>query len=80
MLRFQEIELARLRPWEDNPRRNEPAVAAVAESIRSFGFNSYRAIVMRDYHWSTIQRYIDYFARNPERAHELGINIGGAMA
>ena len=31
--------MTRLRPWEDNPRRNEHAVAAVAESIRSFGFN-----------------------------------------
>jgi DNA modification methylase len=39
MLQIQEIELTRLHPWEDNPRRNEQAVAVVAESIRSFGFN-----------------------------------------
>ncbi|MBI4288761.1 MAG: DNA modification methylase [Chloroflexi bacterium] len=39
MLQVQEVELARLHPWEDNPRRNEHAVAAVAESIRTFGFN-----------------------------------------
>jgi site-specific DNA-methyltransferase (adenine-specific) len=39
MLQIQEIDLARLRPWEDNPRRNDHAVDAVAESIRSFGFN-----------------------------------------
>lgn len=39
MLEVKEIETASLRPWEDNPRRNDHAVEAVAESIRSFGFN-----------------------------------------
>lgn len=39
MLQVQEIELSRLLPWEDNPRLNEHAVDAVAESIRTFGFN-----------------------------------------
>ena len=39
MLQVQEIELTRLHPWEDNPRLNEHAVVAVADSIRSFGFN-----------------------------------------
>lgn len=39
MLQVQEIELSKLHPWEDNPRRNEQAVDAVVESIRSFGFN-----------------------------------------
>ncbi|MBI4336710.1 MAG: ParB N-terminal domain-containing protein, partial [Chloroflexi bacterium] len=39
MLQVQEVEVSRLRPWEDNPRRNDHAVDAVAESIRSFGFN-----------------------------------------
>ena len=39
MLQVQEIELSRLHPWEGNPRLNEQAVDAVAESIRSFGFN-----------------------------------------
>ena len=39
MLQVQEIELIKLHPWEDNPRLNDPAVVAVAESIRSFGFN-----------------------------------------
>ncbi len=39
MLEVQEIELVNLHPWEGNPRFNEHAVAAVAESIRSFGFN-----------------------------------------
>ena len=48
--------------------------------IRSMGFSSYWAIIMRDYHWGTIQRYIDYFARHPGEAESLGINIGGAMA
>ena len=39
MLQVQEIELASLQPWEDNPRVNDHAVGVVAESIRSFGFN-----------------------------------------
>lgn len=39
MLEVQEIELVSLHPWEGNPRVNEHAVDAVAESIRSFGFN-----------------------------------------
>ena len=39
VLRIEEIELARLHPWENNPRLNDQAVNAVAESIRSFGFN-----------------------------------------
>jgi len=39
MLQVQEIELGKLNPWEGNPRLNEHAVDAVAESIRSFGFN-----------------------------------------
>jgi len=39
MLEVKEIELVDLYPWDDNPRLNEHAVDAVAESIRSFGFN-----------------------------------------
>lgn len=39
MLEVKEIELISLHPWEGNPRLNEHAVAAVAESILSFGFN-----------------------------------------
>ncbi len=39
MLEVREIEVNKLRPWEDNPRRNDHAVEVVAESIHSFGFN-----------------------------------------
>lgn len=39
MLKVQEMEPGNLHPWESNPRLNEHAVAAVAESIRLFGFN-----------------------------------------
>jgi len=39
MLEVREIELSELRPWEDNPRLNDQAVTAVAQSIRAFGFN-----------------------------------------
>ena len=39
MLKVREIPLKRLKPWKDNPRRNEQAVKAVARSIEQFGFN-----------------------------------------
>jgi ParB/RepB/Spo0J family partition protein len=39
MLQVREVELSQLKPWEDNPRLNDQAVAAVARSIRTFGFN-----------------------------------------
>jgi len=39
MLEVREIDRDNLRPWEDNPRLNDYAIDAVAESIRSFGFN-----------------------------------------
>ncbi len=39
MLEFKEIDLVSLCLWEDNPRVNDHAVDAVAQSIRSFGFN-----------------------------------------
>jgi len=39
MLKVQQIEPSKLKPWENNPRINDKAVDAVAKSIRSFGFN-----------------------------------------
>ncbi|UCD09338.1 MAG: DNA modification methylase [Dehalococcoidales bacterium] len=39
MLQVQAIELFRIKPWENNPRINDHAVDAVAESIRLYGFN-----------------------------------------
>ena len=39
MLQIREVELTTLKPWDDNPRLNDQAVAAVAQSIRTFGFN-----------------------------------------
>lgn len=39
MLKVQEIEPGNRHPWQGNLRVNEHAVDAVAESIRSFGFN-----------------------------------------
>jgi len=35
---FQTIEIAALRPYENNPRLNDQAVPAVAKSITDFGF------------------------------------------
>jgi len=34
------VATASLRPWKDNPRANDDAVGAVAESIRRFGFGA----------------------------------------
>ena len=39
MLEIIDIPISQLKPWEDNPRINDHAVAAVAKSIQSFGFN-----------------------------------------
>jgi ParB-like chromosome segregation protein Spo0J len=39
VLEVKEFHLKNLHPWEDNPRVNDHAVDAVAQSIRSFGFN-----------------------------------------
>lgn len=39
MLEIQEVEISKLRPWIENPRMNNDAVKAVAESINTFGFN-----------------------------------------
>ena len=39
MLKIQQMDPFALKPWEDNPRINDEAVDAVAESIKSFGFN-----------------------------------------
>lgn len=34
------VSVERLRPWVKNPRRNDPAVKAVADSIKRFGFGA----------------------------------------
>jgi site-specific DNA-methyltransferase (adenine-specific) len=38
-MEIKQVEVARLKPWEKNPRVNDQAVEAVANSIRAFGFN-----------------------------------------
>jgi hypothetical protein len=39
MLEVREISLSSLKPWDYNPRKNDHAVEAVAESVRTYGFN-----------------------------------------
>src|SRR5713226_9305294 len=34
------VPTSELKPWQDNPRRNEAAVKKVADSIRRFGFGA----------------------------------------
>lgn len=38
-MKLQETEISCLRPWENSPRINDHAVAAVAKSIKAYGFN-----------------------------------------
>lgn len=38
-MEIQQLEPEKLTPWDRNPRKNDHAVDAVAESIRQFGFN-----------------------------------------
>lgn len=37
-MKIEQWDIDRVRPYERNPRRNDKAVQAVAESIREFGF------------------------------------------
>ncbi len=37
-MKIEQWELARITPYPGNPRQNDAAVDAVAESIRQFGF------------------------------------------
>lgn len=37
-IRIEEWPVERLRPYENNPRKNDDAVGAVTASIREFGF------------------------------------------
>jgi hypothetical protein len=39
MLQVRDVELSKLKPWENNPRLNDQAIDAVVRSIRTFGFN-----------------------------------------
>jgi ParB-like chromosome segregation protein Spo0J len=37
-MQIEQREIDRIKPYDKNPRRNDKAIAAVAESIREFGF------------------------------------------
>lgn len=39
-MKITEMDLDKIVPYEDNPRRNEKAVEAVANSIKEFGFQN----------------------------------------
>jgi ParB-like nuclease domain len=66
VLQVQEIEVIKLHPWEDNPRLNDHAVDAVAESIRSFGFN---VPILCDHNLTIIAGHTRWKAAN-----KLGMN------
>lgn len=38
-LEVENIQTYEIKPWDKNPRKNETAIGAVAESIEAFGFN-----------------------------------------
>lgn len=67
MLQIQEMELSRLKPWEDNPRLNDQAVTAVAQSIRTFGFN---VPILCDQNLTIVAGHTRWKA-----AKELGLNV-----
>lgn len=46
-MKIEQWKIDRIKPYEKNPRQNEKAVAAVAESIREFGFRQ-PVVVDRD--------------------------------
>ena len=37
-MRIEERRLEEIRPYENNPRKNEPAIDKVAESLKEFGW------------------------------------------
>ncbi|MDR1364037.1 MAG: ParB N-terminal domain-containing protein [Oscillospiraceae bacterium] len=39
IMKIQEIEIEKLKPYENNPRKNDNAIEGVAKSIESYGFN-----------------------------------------
>jgi ParB-like chromosome segregation protein Spo0J len=39
MMEIREIEVTKLKPWEDNPRINDHVVEKLVKSIETFGFN-----------------------------------------
>lgn len=39
-LKVQTIEIEKIKPYENNPRKNEKAIKAVANSIKQFGFRN----------------------------------------
>jgi len=39
-MEFRQIATSSLKPWKGNPRKNDAAIAAVANSIAEFGFNA----------------------------------------
>lgn len=41
MMQVVDKKISELKPYENNPRMNDDAVAYVANSIKQFGFNSH---------------------------------------
>lgn len=39
-MEFRQIAASKLKPWKGNPRKNDAAIVAVANSIAEFGFNA----------------------------------------
>lgn len=52
-------DLSKIRPYENNPRRNEKAIDVVANSIKEFGF---RQPIVVDHNYVIIAGHTRYFA------------------
>jgi len=58
-MEIQEVAVAQLKPWDENPRINDNAVDAVAESIKRFGFN---VPILCDQHMTIIAGHVRWRA------------------
>ncbi len=65
-MEIQQLEVGSLRPWDNNPRDNDHAVDAVAESIKQYGFN---VPILCDRHKTIIAGHVRWKA-----AKKLGMN------
>jgi ParB family chromosome partitioning protein len=78
-LEIQQLEPEKLTPWDRNPRKNDHAVDAVAESIRQFGFN---VPILCDQHFQVVAGHVRLKAAkmlNMERVPVIQLNLTEAQ-
>jgi len=58
-MKVQQVEVGELKPWDNNPRVNDHAIDAVAESIKQYGFN---VPILCDQHMTIIAGHVRWKA------------------